>query len=37
MHKNKKSDLNALFLHKYMISPTTTTQLRSLEAFYDIY
>jgi hypothetical protein len=36
MHANKKSDLNALFSHKYNISPTAK-QLDSLEPVYDIY
>jgi hypothetical protein len=36
MHRNKKSDLNALFPYKYRIS-TTVIQLDSLELVYDIY
>jgi hypothetical protein len=36
MHENKKYDLNALFPHKYRISPTTI-QLGSLKPVYDIY
>jgi hypothetical protein len=36
MDENKKSDLNALFSHKYRIPPTTM-QLDSLEPVYDIY
>jgi hypothetical protein len=35
MHENNKSNLNALFPHKYRISPTTI-QLDLLELVYDI-